>query len=83
MLKMVDKVTENCDKVSRIENGKMDVEVAESTFRKVTAAIKKLDTNLEHQKNEMNSFENWVEKYQPLRLQHQICQSVTQVLSKR
>jgi hypothetical protein len=27
-------------------------------------------------KNELVSMENWVEKYQPLRLQNQICESV-------
>lgn len=34
-------------------------------------------------KNELVSMENWVEKYQPLRLQNQICESVCQVLHKK
>ena len=39
-------------------------------FRKVTNMVKKLELKMEHSKNEMKSLENWVEKYQPLRLQN-------------
>jgi hypothetical protein len=38
--------------------------------------MKRLEWKNEELKNEVKSLENWVEKYVPLRLQHQIGQSV-------
>ena len=45
--------------------------------------MKRLEWKNEELKNEVKSLENWVEKYVPLRLQHQIGQSVYKFLSKK
>jgi len=70
MIRLVDKLTETTDKVSKMETSKMDTTRGEETFKKLTFVQRRLENNLEHAKNEMNSLENWVEKYLPLRLQH-------------
>ena len=83
IVREAEKLEDTTDRVEKMEISKVEQKVSDHMFRKVTMMIKKLELVQEHSKNEMKSLENWVEKYQPLRLQNQICQSVGQVLPKK
>jgi len=45
--------------------------------------MRRLEWKNEELRNDTMSLENWVEKYVPLRLQHQIGQSVVKFINKK
>lgn len=45
--------------------------------------MRRLEWRHEEQRNELLSLENWVEKYIPLRLQHQIGDSLIKFIKKK
>ncbi len=67
--------------IIQLDAVKVSTAVAEHSFQKTAKKLKKMKEDHIEIKNQQISLENWVEKYLPLKLQHQIVETVGEVIS--
>lgn len=78
--KHVDEKTERLlrlDKeIMKMHDSKLSTDVAQGIFMKTAKKLRKVKQRNEEISNQQVSLENWIEKYLPLKLQHQITETV-------
>ena len=78
--KHVDEKTERLlrlDKeIMKMHDSKLSTDVAQGIFMKTAKKLRKVKQRNQEISNQQVSLENWIEKYLPLKLQHQITETV-------
>ena len=66
--------------VSAIENNKLDILKSQDLFKQIDNKLHDILKKNDNISDQQISLENWVEKYLPLKLQHQIVETVGEVI---
>lgn len=81
MLQAEGAITKLNDRTFALDRFKIDVAAFDEKFKEVTDGFRKLTVTQQATLDDIASMENWVEKYLPLKLQHQISETVGEVIT--
>ena len=81
--KLQNKVVEIEKKTIRLDTEKVNIVENKAVLKKLNQEMKKITVKNEEIVNQQISLESWIEKYMPLKLQHQITETVGECLGRK